>query len=140
MESAVTPYERFLFQSIEDQRKQLDDLYNRFAHANLLEKRFLKPQIEAAVQNIDILSRDLEKYKQGLSWLREPSNDRDEKAGKLGDIEESGQTPKAATLPSPNPVVGRPVIGKPASETTQKPAVARSIIGKPIGQPVKKQE
>lgn len=160
-EPATTPYEKFLRQSIEDQKKELDHLYNKFAHANSIEKRLLKSQIDKTIQNIDIVQKEFRKYVEGLAYLREPSKIRDEKAENLGELEET-QSPKpqaqASTpaAPGARPVIGRPVIGKPVGQaapapkpTTQAtvqanaptqtaPKPPRPVIGKPIGQPVKK--
>ena len=164
-EPAITPYEKFLRQSIEDQKKELDQLYNRFAHAHSIEKRLLKSQIDKTIQNIDIVQKELQKYVEGLAYLREPSKIRDQKAENLGELEETAP-PKpqaqaaAPAAPGARPVIGRPVIGKPVGQAipapVPKPAAQataqanaptqpaakppRPVIGKPIGQPLKKPE
>jgi hypothetical protein len=120
MEAAKTPYEQYLRQSITEERARLDSLYNEFAKSGPLRKPILKRQIEEALQNIDLLSKDLDKYMNGLSWLREPSKERDEKAEHLPKLKEEVAAPAPANKP--------PAAGQPA-----KPAVVRPTIGKPIG-------
>ena len=83
MEVAKTPYEEYLRQSLVDERARLDSLYNEFAKSGPVRKQILKGKIDEALQNIDLLSHDLDKYNSGLSWLREPSKERDEKAEHL---------------------------------------------------------
>lgn len=150
MESARTPYEEYLRQSITDEKARLDSLYNEFAKSDPIRKRYLKGQIEETLQNIDLISRDLDKYRNGLSWLREPSKERDEKAEHLPKLEKEAAPP--ATAPAPKPgqparpaVASRPMIGKPvgsaapspsavpARPPTAAPAAPRPSIGTPVG-------
>jgi hypothetical protein len=152
MEVAKTPYEDFLRQSITDEKSHLDSLYNEFAKSNPIKKQILKRQIEEVMRNIDLISADLEKYGHGLSWLREPSKERDEKAEHLPKLEKEAAPPasaaKSAAPGQAKPVPTRPVIGKPVGATSapqpsqavvQRPSigtpVARPKIGSPIGTP-----
>jgi len=117
----MTPYEEYLRQSITLERQRLDSLYTEFAKSDPIRKRILKGKIDEALQNIDLLSQDLGKYKNGLSWLREPSKERDEKAEHLPKLEKEAAAPPPASTQATKP-------GQPA-----KPVVARPTIGKPIG-------
>ena len=119
METAKTPYEEYLKQSLIEERARLDSLYNEFAKSNPIRKQLLKGKIDEALRNIDLLAKDLDKYVNGLSWLREPSKERDEKAEHLPKLE------KEEAAPAPQ--------AKPAAPGLAKPAVARPAIGKPIG-------
>jgi hypothetical protein len=149
METARTPYEEYLRQSITDEKARLDSLYNEFAKSDPIRKRLLKGQIEEALQNIDLLSHDLDKYRYGLSWLREPSRERDEKAEHLPKLKEE-TTPAAAPAPKAGQpakplVASRPMIGKPVGSapapssappkpsTPTAPAAPRPTIGTPVG-------
>ena len=69
MELSKTPYEEYLRQSITDEKARLDSLSDEFAKSNPIKKQILKRHIEEAVQNIELLSADLEKYGHGLWWL-----------------------------------------------------------------------
>ena len=112
--------------------------YNEFARSNSLKKQVLKRKIDETIQNIELLQKQLEKYGAGLSWLREPSRERDEKAEHLEKIQEEPQ--KAASTPStpaakpvvgtPRASVGTPVGTKPSVGTPVKPQ-----IGTPGGAP-----
>jgi len=147
MEVTKTPYEEYLRQSITDERARLDSLYDEFAKSNPVRKQMLKRQIDEAIQNIELLSNDLDKYRNGLSWLREPSKERDEKAEHLPRLEK--EAPSVATPAKPaasagqpaKPVVARPTIGKPigsspAPATSPAPAAApRPAVGTPVGSP-----
>jgi len=124
MEATKSPYEDYLKLSISLERERLDSLYVEFAKSDPIRKRLLKRRIEEALQNIQLLQKDLDKYMNGLSWLREPSKERDEKAEHLPKLE------KEATAPAPS---GNPP-AKPGQAAT-KPVVARPTIGKPIGAP-----
>jgi hypothetical protein len=149
MQLSSTPYEQFLRQSIEDQKAERDKLFNEFAHANPLRKQLVKRKIEEINQNLSLLSADLEKYKEGLEWLREPSKERDEKAEHLPKLAKEEAAPAPAAAPAaggPKPAVSRPTIGKPigsAPAAGQAPAVAkppvvgaaRPTIGTPVGRP-----
>jgi hypothetical protein len=138
METAKTPYEEYLRQSLIEERARLDSLYNEFAKSNPIRKQLLKGKIDEALQNIDLLSKDLDKYMNGLSWLREPSKERDEKAEHLPKLEkeEAAPTPQAklAAPGQAKPVVARPTIGKPIGSTSSAsaPAVARPAVGAPV--------
>jgi len=146
MESAKTPYEEYLKQSITLEKARLDSLYNEFAKSNPIRKQLLRAKIEEATQNIDLLSRDLDKYMNGLSWLREPSHERDEKAEHLPKLEKEAAAPlPAATAAKPGqaakPVVARPTIGKPVGSAPGGPSPSistagvapRPIVGTPVG-------
>jgi hypothetical protein len=124
METAKTPYEEYLRQSIIEERARLDSLYNQFAKSNPISRQFLKRKIQESIQNIDLLSKDLDKYMHGLSWLREPSKERDEKAEHLPKLEkEAAAAPAAAPKPAPGP----------APATAQAPAAHRPTVGTPVG-------
>src|ERR1700730_6074844 len=115
MQLSSTPYEQFLRQSIEEQKAERDKLFNEFARANPFRKQLLKRKIEEINQNLGLLSADLEKYKEGLEWLREPSKERDEKAEHLPKLAKEEATPAPAAAPTgsaPKPGVTRPTIGK----------------------------
>ena len=88
-----TPYEKYVREGIDAEKKNLDDLYNEFAKSNSMNKQIVKRKIDESIQNIELLQRELEKYGAGLSWLREPSKDRDEKAEHLEKIQEEPQKP-----------------------------------------------
>lgn len=145
MEASKTPYEEYLNQSIVEERARLDSLYNEFAKSNPIKKQILKRRIEEAIQNIDLLSKDLGKYKNGLSWLREPSKERDEKAEHLPKLEKEEAAPvaKPAAAPAAQPAraaVARPTIGKPigaapgaSTPKASQPAAPRPAVGTPVG-------
>ncbi|MGI0090453.1 MAG: hypothetical protein ACREBS_01970 [Nitrososphaerales archaeon] len=143
-----TPYERYLRQSIEDEKKHLDNLYTEFARSNSVRKQFLKQKIEETTQNIMLISRDLEKFGRGLSWLREPSKERDDKSERLEKISEqepparapaakppamgTGTPARPSPSSAPRPVIGtpmptaRPVVGTPKQQVGAKPSQAAS--------------
>lgn len=121
MERSLTPYENFLLESLEETRKKLDTLYNEFARANSVRKQALKGEIDAVKQNIEILTRDIEKYGLGLTWLREASKSRDLKSEHL----EKVQIAEAENKPAP----------ATPSATTSQAAPARPTVGTPIGTP-----
>jgi len=137
-----TPYERYIRENIDEEKKNLDNLYNEFAKSNSINKQIVKRKIDIANQNIALLKQELEKYGSGLSWLREPSKDRDEKAEHLEKIQEEPQakpsTAAAMSTVGPKPAVGtpKPQIGTP---TGTKPAVGtpvgtpRPVVGTPVG-------
>jgi hypothetical protein len=157
LEATRTPYEEYLKQSITEERARLDSLYNEFAKSNPVTKQIVKRRIEEVIQNIDLLSKDLDKYVNGLSWLREPSKERDEKAEHLPKLEKEAAPPVAAPkpgapAPQAKPAVARPTIGKPIGTanstpapatpassaprpTVGTPAVSRPKIGTPVGTP-----
>ena len=141
----TTPYETFLRESLEEKKKQLELLTAQIQRSGSLRKRMLKGRLDEINQNVQILSSDLEKYGHGLSWLREPTKERDEKAEHLGPVDVSaiiGQVkpaaPPVATRPAPavgaSPSVGTPrptsvAVGKPVAQVgTPRPSV-------PVGQP-----
>jgi len=152
METAKTPYEEYLKQSLIEERARLDSLYNEFAKSNPIRKQLLKGKIDEALQNIDLLAKDLDKYMNGLSWLREPSKERDEKAEHLPKLEKEEAAPAPqAKLVAPGqvkPAVARPTIGKPigssslpsasgATPVAPRPAVGTPVASRPkIGTPV----
>jgi hypothetical protein len=140
-----SPYEEYLKQTLVEERAHLDSLYNEFAKSNPIRKQMLKTQITEAIQNIDLLSKDLEKYMNGLSWLREPSKERDEKAEHLPKLEKEEAAPAPQAKPAApgqvaKPAVARPTIGKPigaSSPATLAPvapaAAPRPTVGTPVG-------
>jgi hypothetical protein len=142
-----TPYERYVRENIEEEKRNLDNLYNEFAKSNSINKQIVKRKIDIANQNIELLKTELEKYGAGLTWLREPSKDRDEKAEHLEKIQEEPQAkpaPVAApttpagrpTVGTPRPSVGTPIGAKP-SIGTPRPTVgtAKPSVGTPVGAP-----
>jgi hypothetical protein len=143
LEVAKTPYEVYLKQSISEEKTRLDSLYNEFAKSNPIKRQILKHQIEEAVQNIELLSADLGKYGHGLSWLREPSKERDEKAEHLPKLEKEAAPPAAAAKPATpgqaKPISSRPTIGKPVGSTTVpsigQPVTPRPSVGTPVARP-----
>ncbi len=129
-----TPYEKYVRENIDAEKRKLDSLYDEFARSNSLTKQVLKRRIDETLQNIELLQKDLEKYGAGLSWLREPSKDRDVKAEHLEKIQEEKPAPPPATKPAsgaPRPTVGAPV-GKPSVGT---PVGAKPTVGTPVGKP-----
>ena len=146
-----TPYERYIRENIDEEKKNLDNLYNEFAKSNSINKQIVKRKIDIANQNIELLKQELEKYGSGLSWLREPSKDRDEKAEHLEKIQEEPQakpaTAGATSTPGAKPTVGtpRPSIGTPVgaprpSVGTPKPQIGtptgtKPAVGTPVGTP-----
>jgi hypothetical protein len=144
-----TPYERYVLESIEQEKKNLDSLYDKFAHSSILNKQLLRRKIDETLQNIELLSKDLEKYRAGLSWLREPSKERDEKAQSLEKIQEEPQAKPAAVKPAaapsaPRPSVGTSVVGTPSPRPiigTPQASPPRPRIGTPVvGTPKKEDE
>jgi hypothetical protein len=139
---ARTPYEQFLRENLEAEKKKAEALALRYAEARGLRKIALKRDLDRLNQNIQILSSDLQKYVHGLEWLREPTKERDEKAEHLKPVPAevlAGQGPskaqpaqQRAAAPQPSgrpqigtPVGGRPVIGQPrtaAATPAPKPA------------------
>ena len=81
-----TPYEKYVREGIDAEKRNLDSLYNEFAKSNSINKQIVKRKIDESIQNIELLQKELEKFGAGLSWLREPSKDRDEKAEHLEKI------------------------------------------------------
>jgi hypothetical protein len=57
----MTPYEQFLRESLEGERRELDKLYDEFAHANSIRKQLIKVQIDRATQNLRLISYDFGK-------------------------------------------------------------------------------
>jgi len=142
LQKSPTPYEQFLRESLERERKGLDKLYDEFAHANSVRKQMIQGQIDRAIQNLKLVSYDLEKYQTALSYLRETSKERDELSEHLGDVDEKalagettpakGAAPSAGAQPKPAPATpGKPTIGKPpgAAQTSQQqpPAPAGTV-------------
>ncbi len=151
MQISMTPYEQFLRQSIEDQKAERDKLFNEFAKSNPVKKQLLKRKIEEINQNLALLSADLEKYMDGLGWLREPSKERDEKAEHLPKLakEEAAAPAPAGAPPKATPTVSGPTIGKPIGAASSTPGAAptpaarpatgvpapRPTVGTPVGRP-----
>ena len=146
MERSKTPYEKFLEESLEETRTQLDTLYNEFAKANSVRKQTLKREIDAVKQNIEILTQDLAKYSHGLVWLREASKNRDVKSEHLEKIQVAEAENKPSTPSSTSRAAGtqsassRPTVGTPVGSprpTVGKPVVARPAVGNPTAsQPI----
>jgi hypothetical protein len=157
----LTPYEKFLRQSLEDEKKRLDELNERYAKSGLFKKMQIKRQLDLVNQNIELLAADLKNYESGLRWLREPSKERDEIAESLKPVPIealTAQAPKPATPavgtrpPGTAPPVGRPAsvgqpVGlqsqpaaqpRPSSSPQQAPRVGTPVIGKPVGTPIGK--
>ncbi len=130
-----TPYEKYVREGIDAEKRNLDNLYNEFAKSNSINKQVVKRKIDETIQNIELLQKQLEKYGAGLSWLREPSKERDEKAEHLEKIQEEPQKPATApstpaakpTVGSPRPSVGTPVGAKPAAGTPVKPQIGTPV-------------
>ena len=155
----LTPYEKFLSQSLEDEKKRLEELNERYAKAGRFKKIQIKRQLDLVNQNIELLASDLKNYESGLRWLREPSRERDEIAEHLKPVPIEAimaQVPKPAPPavgtrpPGTAPPVGRPAsvgqpVGsqsqpapqaRPSSSPQQTPRVGTPVIGKPVGTPV----
>lgn len=141
-----TPYEKYLLEGIDEEKKQLDRLYDEFAKTGPVNKQLLKRKIDKTLENIDLLGKELAKYGYGLSWLREPSKERDEKAEHLEKVAEEPQAAEASSnQPKPStgatrPIIGTPVGAKPSVGTpVAKPAVGASVASRPsVGTPVGK--
>ncbi len=148
----VTPYEIFLRQAIEDSKKQLDELYNEFAKSNAIRKRAIKQQIALVNQNIDITTKSLQKYLNAMTWLREPTKERDEKAEELRKVpvdEEKPAAPKPAAPAAKPPAAAAPkpstpppsVSGPPRPTSTPVGAQPKPpTVGTPVAKPVQKPE
>ncbi|MDG6904593.1 MAG: hypothetical protein JRN20_02270 [Nitrososphaerota archaeon] len=166
MENAYkTPYEKYVRDSIDAEKQNLDNLYNEFARTNTLNKQVIKQKIDRAIQNIELLKKELEKYGFSLTWLREPSKERDNKASHLEKIQEekpaASPTPTRPVPPSARPAVGTPIgrpqvgspigakpqvstlvgtaprVGTPVAPTSMRPQVGTPVGAKPqIGTPV----
>jgi hypothetical protein len=139
-----TQYEKYVCANIDAEKQHLDNLYNEFAKANSLNKQVLKRKIDDTIQNIELLQKELEKYGAGLSWLREPSKERDEKAEHLEKIQEEkpAAPPPTPAVGTPRPSVGTPVGARPQVGTqvgTPRPQVGAPVGSKPqVGTPVAK--
>lgn len=121
-----TPYEKYLLDGIEEEKRNLDRLYDEFARTGPLNKQLLKRKIDETLQNIELLNKELSKYGKGLSWLREPSKERDEKAVHLEKVQEEPQ-PASPTPQAPKPTAGsRPAVGTPIGSP-------RPSVGTPVG-------
>jgi hypothetical protein len=133
-----TPYEKFLRESIEGEKTRLEQLTKDLEKANRLKRVMLKRQLDEINQNIQLLSADLEKYEQGLSWLREPTHERDEKAEHLGPVDITAITgPKPATpsaVPKPATAVGAkpPVPPLAGAKPATPQAIGRPIVSQPL--------
>ena len=143
----VTPYEIFLRQAIEDSKKQLDELYNEFAKANAIRKRAIKQQIALVNQNIDITTKSLQKYLKAMTWLREPTKERDEKAEELRKVPVDEEKPAAPAARPPAAVAPKPSTPPPSVSSpprpTSTPVGAQSkppAVGTPVAKPVQKPE
>jgi hypothetical protein len=135
----MTPYEEYLRKGIDQEKKNLDTLYNDFAHARSLNKQLLKRKIDETLQNIELLSQELEKYRKGLSWLREPSKERDAKAEQLEKIQEEPQSKPAAQVAKPSVPTSRPSVGTPIG--TPRPTIGKPqpTVGTPVAKPKKEE-
>jgi len=147
----MTPYERFLRQSLDDEKRKLDELNSEYSRANPIKKMQLKRDLEQISQNVRLLTADLNHYENtGLEWLREPTKERDEKSEGLKPVQIEAITgqatsaqkvapsasssniatpPKAATMvgrPVGAPAVGRPMVGQPVGTQVSRPAAAAS--------------
>lgn len=124
-----TPYERFLRESLEREKKRSEALSSELTKAGALKKMRLKRELDSVNQNIRLVSADLNHYlNTGLEWLREPSKERDEKAESLKPVPIeaiTGQVQKPSSVSS-QPVVSAPVGGRPVA-----PAVGRPVVGQP---------
>lgn len=141
----MTPYEKFISDSLEADKKELELLNDEFKRAGILRRRMLSSRIAKLTQNIQILSSDLSKYGRGLSWLREPTKERDEKAEHLGPVDVSaiiGQAKPAVPAPPPKPIapVGARVGSSPPSVGVARPTSVSvgtkpsvSVGTKPVG-------
>lgn len=132
----LTPYEQFLRQNLESEKSKAESLAQAYSKARGLRKIALKRQLDQLNQNIQILSNDVQKYLNGLEWLREPTKERDEKAEHLKPVAIeaiTGQAPKptasaaqrAAPVASTRPQIGTPVSGQ-ARPTIGQPKPAAS--------------
>ncbi len=126
----MTPYEKFLRKSIEGERQHLEQLTQELQKANPFKKLALKRELQEINQNILILSKDLEKYERGLSWLREPTRERDEKAEHLGPVDISAITGQAKPA-TPTPVGPRPTPVVGAKAVTTSVSVSSSVVSHP---------
>src|SRR5579863_6327169 len=103
----TTPYEKFISDSLDADKKELESLNEELKRVGVLRRRMLSSRIAKLTQNIQILSSDLSKYGRGLSWLREPTKERDEKAEHLGPVDVSaiiGQAKPATPATPPKPI------------------------------------
>jgi hypothetical protein len=154
----LTPYEKFLRESLEDEKKKLGQLNEQLSKAGRLRKIHIKRQLDMVNQNIQLLSRDLKNYESGLHWLREPSKERDEIAEHLKPVPIEAimaQAPKPATPPqtaraaptvgtgppSAAPPVGRPPtvgqpIGSKSQSDVQRPSTPSPQQAPRVGTPV----
>jgi hypothetical protein len=129
----LTPYEKFLRNSLEDEKKKLAELNEKLARAGRLKKFQLKRQLDEVNQNIEVLSRDLRNYQSGLHWLRERSKERDEIAERLKPVPIEAimaQAPKPAATGARQGARPTPTVGaRPPSAST----VGRPVVGQPVG-------
>lgn len=159
----ATPYERFLRQNLEDEKKRAEELNAKYAKANSLRKIQLKRELDLVNQNIALLTADISHYESNaVQWLREHSKERDEKAEGLKPVPIEailGSTPASqqAKPTSPTTSVARaaPMIGKPIGSApqagspstpssaqpatpkpTSTPRVGTPVVGKPVGTPI----
>jgi hypothetical protein len=128
----MTPYEQFLRQNLESERKKAESVARAYATARGFRKIALKRELDQLKQNVELLSGDLEKYEHGLDWLREPTKERDEKAEHLKPVpaealaSRAAKAPAPAAAPRPAPAGGaRPQVGSPVSNSN------RPVIGQP---------
>jgi hypothetical protein len=129
----LTPYERFLRDSLEDEKRKLAELSEKFAKAGPIRKKQIKRQLDTVNQNIQLISTDLKNYESGLRWLRELSKERDEIAERLKPVPIEAilaQAPKAAT-PALGAKPSAPAVG--ARPPGAAPAVGRPLVGQPVG-------
>ena len=134
----MTPYEEYLKEAILLEKRNLDDLYDKFAHSRL-GKQVIKRRIDETLQNIDLLSLELAKYDLGLSWLRESSELRDVKSKQLEKLKEEPQAKPATPAARPAASV-RPTIGTPVKPSVGTPVgTSRPMIGTPKKEEKKEQ-
>jgi hypothetical protein len=126
-ERHITPYETFLREAIEKTKKERDELYNQFAHANPVMRAVIKRSIERATQNIEITTKELQKYSSGTSWLREPSKERDEKAEELKKVPVD-----EVKAPAPTPVAKPIAPATPAGTAKPAPVPQLAAAPKPV--------
>ncbi len=135
----MTPYEKYLRQTLDDEKRKLEKLNIEYSKANPIKKMRLKAELEQVSQNILLLSADLHHFENtGLEWLREPTKERDEKSEGLKPVQieaitgqaTSGQkaTPSASTSAVAQPK-GAPIVGRPVGA----PAMSRPMVGQPVG-------
>ncbi len=141
--TSSTSYEDFLKEALEEKKKQLEQLNQMLQKAGAFRKQMIKRQIKELGVNIDLMSKDLGKYGQGLRWLREPTKERDEKAEHLEPVPPDAIPKVASTpatqIPGVRPAVAAPVarVGSPVASTVRvgTPIGSAPRVGTPVGTP-----